>query len=603
MVRSAIDLTASRRPGGRRARGFLARTASPNPSSTAPSLSRSATNFMFGRQEDVERRPLADLLGELARCAERHDDVRVDAPCTLRRDPATPVAGRSPRRSAEARASTTTPRASATHSTRPSPIRPMMLKTRPRLPQLHHKDGLHDRSGTAIVDPRIKLESYDPRHDRVNRALAGEASRKAESRDFSGRSAPTSVHRLRLRSTAESGKTKTDRRHPSSGFQSARDEPTAARTPAILDERPRQDEDGTVSRTSWHQGESVQRGGRPDRHGLQATVPGDDPPSRLEQVLRQPGRSIDGPGLRRKGERQDGPSAPSDVGDRGIQPGQPRRSGCSSSPTTTSTRTWTTSGSPSIPTIPSHVLSRWQLQDHMDAILSLGVTQLVDLLTAEKVDLSVLSLDQRRDLLLLAALYDASTGEPIEQAMEPAPPTVGVPSALDPPRPPDRLRHDPGGRRLDRAVPQPPKLVAAPLADRPAGRRVALLGMAAGPRRVVRPRHPQGPEGARAATPRPCAGSCSGSSPASSAASRCRPPRGAGPRSATSCSASSRGCCTRSATAAIIVLIDRVDEPQQIEGDPAQDARVHLASARSQVPATPGDRRQAPAADRAGLLP
>ncbi|MBV8267920.1 MAG: hypothetical protein JO252_16460, partial [Planctomycetaceae bacterium] len=35
------------------------------------------------------------------------------------------------------------------------------------------------------------------------------------------------------------------------------------------------------------------------------------------------------------------------------------------------------------------------------------------LLTNEKVDLSVLSLDQRRDLLLLAALYDASTGEPI----------------------------------------------------------------------------------------------------------------------------------------------------------------------------------------------
>jgi hypothetical protein len=63
----------------------------------------------------------------------------------------------------------------------------------------------------------------------------------------------------------------------------------------------------------------------------------------------------------------------------------------------------------------AEVLRRWQLQDHMDAILSLGVTQLVDLLTSEKVDLSVLSLDQRRDLLLLAALYDASTGEPIER--------------------------------------------------------------------------------------------------------------------------------------------------------------------------------------------
>ena len=54
------------------------------------------------------------------------------------------------------------------------------------------------------------------------------------------------------------------------------------------------------------------------------------------------------------------------------------------------------------------VLESWKLQDHMDAILSLGVTKLVDLLTSEKVALTVLTLDQRRDLLLLAALYDAS---------------------------------------------------------------------------------------------------------------------------------------------------------------------------------------------------
>ncbi len=59
------------------------------------------------------------------------------------------------------------------------------------------------------------------------------------------------------------------------------------------------------------------------------------------------------------------------------------------------------------------VLDGWKLDDHMDAILSMGMTQLVDLLTTERVDLTVLSLDQRRDLLLLAALYDASTGEPI----------------------------------------------------------------------------------------------------------------------------------------------------------------------------------------------
>jgi hypothetical protein len=63
----------------------------------------------------------------------------------------------------------------------------------------------------------------------------------------------------------------------------------------------------------------------------------------------------------------------------------------------------------------AQALTRWRLQDHMDAILAQGVTQLVDALTSERVDLSSLSLDLRRDLLLLAALYDQSTGEPIER--------------------------------------------------------------------------------------------------------------------------------------------------------------------------------------------
>jgi hypothetical protein len=63
----------------------------------------------------------------------------------------------------------------------------------------------------------------------------------------------------------------------------------------------------------------------------------------------------------------------------------------------------------------TQALGRFRLQDHMDAILAQGVTQLVDALTSEKVDLSALSVDQRRDLLLLAALYDQSTGEPIER--------------------------------------------------------------------------------------------------------------------------------------------------------------------------------------------
>jgi hypothetical protein len=63
----------------------------------------------------------------------------------------------------------------------------------------------------------------------------------------------------------------------------------------------------------------------------------------------------------------------------------------------------------------NEALRRWRLQDHMDAILALGVTQLIDRLTADKTDLTALSEDQRRDLLLLAALYDQSTGEPIER--------------------------------------------------------------------------------------------------------------------------------------------------------------------------------------------
>ena len=61
------------------------------------------------------------------------------------------------------------------------------------------------------------------------------------------------------------------------------------------------------------------------------------------------------------------------------------------------------------------VLKRWRLQDHMDAVLALGVTQLVDGLLDEKTDISHLSADRKRDLLLLAALYDQSTGEPIER--------------------------------------------------------------------------------------------------------------------------------------------------------------------------------------------
>jgi hypothetical protein len=72
---------------------------------------------------------------------------------------------------------------------------------------------------------------------------------------------------------------------------------------------------------------------------------------------------------------------------------------------------------------PARVLAEFKLWDHMDAILSLGVTSLVDRLlgvsnpsgpAANHVyadRLRTLDRQQKRDLLLLAACYDSSTGE------------------------------------------------------------------------------------------------------------------------------------------------------------------------------------------------
>lgn len=67
------------------------------------------------------------------------------------------------------------------------------------------------------------------------------------------------------------------------------------------------------------------------------------------------------------------------------------------------------------------VLAAWKLWDHMDAILSLGVTRLVDRILGvpsragapDSGDLEIGRLDrnQRRDLLMLAAFYDQSSAE------------------------------------------------------------------------------------------------------------------------------------------------------------------------------------------------
>ena len=73
------------------------------------------------------------------------------------------------------------------------------------------------------------------------------------------------------------------------------------------------------------------------------------------------------------------------------------------------------------------VLSQWKLWDHMDAILSLGVTQLVDRILESpraqgartvdvgQLDPSLLDRNQARDLLLLAACYDQSSAETFRQ--------------------------------------------------------------------------------------------------------------------------------------------------------------------------------------------
>jgi len=69
------------------------------------------------------------------------------------------------------------------------------------------------------------------------------------------------------------------------------------------------------------------------------------------------------------------------------------------------------------------VLGEWELWDHMDAILSLGATQLVDrilevkqashpaALDTQPLPLAALDRNQARDVLLLAACYDQSTAE------------------------------------------------------------------------------------------------------------------------------------------------------------------------------------------------
>ncbi|TWT99267.1 hypothetical protein Pla108_02020 [Botrimarina colliarenosi] len=79
-----------------------------------------------------------------------------------------------------------------------------------------------------------------------------------------------------------------------------------------------------------------------------------------------------------------------------------------------------------------HVLEEWKLWDHMDGVLSIAVTDLVDrLLDKTKLDRrAAKKLDpaQRRDLMLLAACYDDSTAEPQSVRWRKLARVVGYPS-------------------------------------------------------------------------------------------------------------------------------------------------------------------------------
>src|SRR6185437_15225090 len=68
----------------------------------------------------------------------------------------------------------------------------------------------------------------------------------------------------------------------------------------------------------------------------------------------------------------------------------------------------------------------------------------------------------------------------------PAPAPFGLPPVVDPPRPPDRLRDHPGRRPPAPGLPRPPDAEHSPLVLAADRARLAVLGLAAGPRRVVR---------------------------------------------------------------------------------------------------------------------
>ena len=212
--------------------------------------------------------------------------------------------------------------------------------------QRRRRAGLAWRTRPSGPMRSVPTPHDPPRHHRQQPNMSGESrerqgwarpshrpipsDRGVECRTHRTCGVTAAVNRLRLRLKTESGKTKgrnriregrTERyrRERRSGGRSAGR--TRFRKGAARDEA------GTVLSTSRDRRQPVQRGGRADGHRIQAAMPGDDPPPGVEQVLRQSGRPVDGPGLRREGERQDGASAPGELRARRLQPDESGRAG------------------------------------------------------------------------------------------------------------------------------------------------------------------------------------------------------------------------------------------------------------------------------------
>ena len=205
---------------------------------------------------------------------------------------------------------------------------------------------------------------------------------------------------------------------------------------------------------------------------------GDDPPPRVEQVLRQPRRPLDRAGLRREGERQDRPAAPGDVRDRCVQPGQPHR---------TRVRHLLRRLQP----LPRPLPGRHPHERHhrgAQAVAAPGPHGRDPLAGRDPAHRPA----HHREGRPLGPepgpeARPAAARGPLRRldrradraALEPAPPPLGFPAPLEPPRPPDRLRHDPLRHPPDRRVPGAPHPQRLALVPRPAARRLDLLGLAA----------------------------------------------------------------------------------------------------------------------------